>query len=74
MRKGCFSASSPDELALVEGAKGLGIEFVEKDPDNIITIRLSFSEEELKFELLNILEFNSDRKRMSVIVRDLQTN
>jgi len=26
-----------------------------------------------KFELLNTLEFNSTRKRMSVIVKDLQT-
>jgi len=28
----------------------------------------------LKFKLLNLVEFDSTRKRMSVILRDLQTN
>ncbi len=32
----------------------------------------TYNKKELKFELLNSFEFNSDRKRMSVIVKDLQ--
>jgi len=34
-----YNSSSPDELALVEGAKILGYEFLGKDPDNIITVK-----------------------------------
>ena len=30
--------------------------------------------EELRFKLLNTLEFNSTRKRMSVVIKDMQTN
>jgi len=73
-KKGNYSASSPDELALVEGAKSLGFEFLSLDQNGIMAIRVPHDNEELRFELLNILEFNSTRKRMSVIIRDLQTN
>lgn len=64
-----FNSASPDELALVNGAKDLGYEFVNKDSDKIITIKTPYTI--LKFELLNVLEFTSSRKRMSVIVKDL---
>ena len=63
-----FNASSPDELALVEGAHKLGYSFSERDSSNVITI-----EGKDKFVVMNVLEFSSARKRMSVIIRNLRT-
>ena len=68
-RKNTYNSSSPDELALVNAAKSFGIVFEKRDEDNNILIDYK-GEIQLKYQLLNILEFSSDRKRMSVIVRD----
>jgi magnesium-transporting ATPase (P-type) len=68
-KTGKYNASSPDELALVNAGKFFGYEFLKRDSDNIIII--SCHGRLRKFKLLNILEFNSTRKRMSVIVEDL---
>lgn len=62
-----YNASSPDELALVNFAKFVGSRFIGVDDENNITI--TFQEKELKYRLLHVLEFNSTRKRMSVIVK-----
>ena len=62
-----FNGSSPDELALVNGARHLGFKFICKDEDNNMVIDSWGTEE--KYELLNVFQFDSDRKRMSVIVR-----
>lgn len=67
-----YNASSPDELALVNGARFLGITFTKRDEDNNIFIKQG--NQTIKFELLNVLGFDSIRKRMSVIVRNTQTN
>ena len=67
---GEYNASSPDELALVNFAKMCGIEYKETTANNLI--RLSEFGEEKTFVLLETLEFNSNRKRMSVIVEDSQ--
>jgi magnesium-transporting ATPase (P-type) len=63
-----YNASSPDELALVNAAKYFGVEFYERTDDNYIL--LSYKENTFKFKLLHIFEFNSDRKRMSVVIKD----
>jgi len=65
-----YKAQSPDEAALVQAAADVGFVFLGRDKDNL-TLRTPFSSEEEKYELLNILEFTSARKRMSVIVRKL---
>ena len=70
--KGLYNAASPDELALVDGAKSLGYVFVGREPDNILLVRDKAGYEK-RFKLLNVLEFNSTRKRMSVIVQNMQT-
>lgn len=67
-RTGKYNASSPDELALVNAAKFFGAEFKKRDEDNNLLI--DFNGRILKYQLLNILEFNSTRKRMSVVIRD----
>ncbi|KAL9545058.1 hypothetical protein MBANPS3_007318 [Mucor bainieri] len=61
-----YQASSPDEGALVKGAATLGYKFHTRRP-NSITCTIRGQEQE--FQVLNICEFNSTRKRMSAIVR-----
>ena len=65
-----YKAQSPDEAALVQAAADIGFEFRGRDRD-ILFMRTPFAREPLSFRLLNILEFTSSRKRMSVIVRQL---
>ncbi|VDD90661.1 unnamed protein product [Enterobius vermicularis] len=98
----CYSGESPDEVALVRGAKLLGFKLCERN-FNQITVKEVFllfgafdiwltyfaslsvysnsglgsvsygdllkRDKDKKYEMLNTLEFTSDRKRMSVIVR-----
>ncbi|BGP28306.1 aminophospholipid translocase [Rhodotorula toruloides] len=62
-----YQASSPDEAALVQGADVLGYTFTTRKPQSVFVNIASRGSRE--FEILNILEFNSTRKRMSAIVR-----
>ncbi|EGG14801.1 P-type ATPase [Cavenderia fasciculata] len=62
-----YEASSPDEAALVTAAKNLGYAFYNREPSAVLVNQRG---QIVRYEFLNILEFNSDRKRMSVIVRD----
>ncbi|KAK6517959.1 hypothetical protein TWF506_005128 [Arthrobotrys conoides] len=61
-----YQAASPDEGALVEGAVQLGYQFVSRKPRSV-TISVNGRLED--YELLNVCEFNSTRKRMSTIFR-----
>ncbi|XP_077871790.1 phospholipid-transporting ATPase IB-like isoform X5 [Ictidomys tridecemlineatus] len=61
-----YQASSPDEAALVKGAKKLGFVFTTRTP---YSVTIEVMTETHTFEILNILEFSSNRKRMSIIVR-----
>ncbi|KAL7976421.1 hypothetical protein Chor_015485, partial [Crotalus horridus] len=61
-----YQAASPDEGALVRAAKQLHFVFTGRTPDSVIIESLG---QEERYELLNVLEFTSSRKRMSVIVR-----
>lgn len=63
-----YKAQSPDEAALVQAAADVGFQFLGRDRD-ILSLRTPSSEEVEKYELLNILEFTSARKRMSVVLR-----
>ena len=65
-----YKAQSPDEAALVQAAADVGFEFRGRDRD-VLLLRTPFAPEPLRFRLLNILEFTSTRKRMSIIVRQL---
>ena len=62
-----YNASSPDELALVNGARHLGFGFRDRDEDGNMVI--DAWDGERKYKLLNLIEFDSARKRMTVIVR-----
>ncbi|PJF18947.1 Phospholipid-transporting ATPase [Paramicrosporidium saccamoebae] len=61
-----FKAQSPDEAALVSAARDLGFVFLGRDKDFIFVSNLGEIE---TITVLNVLEFSSDRKRMSTIVR-----
>ena len=63
-----YKAQSPDEAALVQAAADVGYQFVGRERETL-QLRTPGSEELEKYELLNILEFTSARKRMSVVVR-----
>uniref|UniRef100_A0A8C7ZUJ2 Phospholipid-transporting ATPase n=1 Tax=Oryzias sinensis TaxID=183150 RepID=A0A8C7ZUJ2_9TELE len=63
----CYEAESPDEAALVYAAKTYGFTLLARTP-NSVTVRVP-SGEELVFEVLDTLAFDSNRKRMSVLVR-----
>lgn len=76
-----YQASSPDEKALVEACAHLGYVYL-GDDDEILKVKvipphMDYSrpnyvgkKKELQYQRLHVLEFTSDRKRMSVIVRD----
>lgn len=62
-----YLASSPDEAALVKGAKNLGFVFTTRTPE---TVEIEAIGKREVYEVLNVLDFTSERKRMSVVVRD----
>jgi phospholipid-translocating ATPase len=66
-----YKAQSPDEAALVQAAADMGFVFRGRDRE-ILRLQTPFADELKEFELLNILEFTSARKRMSVVVRSLE--
>ncbi|KAF9432891.1 hypothetical protein BGZ76_010179 [Entomortierella beljakovae] len=61
-----YQASSPDEGALVSGAALLGYQFTARRPRSV---NIQVGIHNLEYEILNVCEFNSTRKRMSTIVR-----
>lgn len=61
-----FKAQSPDEAALVATARDYGFTVIGRTADGII---VNIMGKEQEFTVLNTLEFNSSRKRMSAIMR-----
>ncbi|CAO2829122.1 unnamed protein product [Amaranthus hypochondriacus] len=75
LEKIVYQAASPDEAALVLAAKNFGFFFYRRTPTTIY-VRESHVEkmgkvEDVPYEILNVLEFNSTRKRQSVVCRYL---
>lgn len=68
-----FEAASPDELALVKAAQDLGWLVIDR-PSQSIVLRYpgrsdSFDNIEETYQVLDVIEFSSKRKRMSIIVK-----
>ncbi|KAF4677655.1 hypothetical protein FOL47_000115 [Perkinsus chesapeaki] len=72
-----LDASSPDELALVAGAASLGLVFAGRSASNEVRLKVehSWTAEllgcnvgEIIVKVLLVLPFDSDRKRMSVVI------
>jgi phospholipid-translocating ATPase len=68
-----FMASSPDELALVQAAQDMGFLLINRDVHTItLKIMPSGSDGEPVsevYEILDVIEFSSKRKRMSIVLR-----
>lgn len=66
-----FQAASPDELALVEAARDLGFLLIDR-PAQAITLQfqdIDGSPAVETYEVLDVIEFSSKRKRMSIVIR-----
>lgn len=66
-----YQAASPDELALVEAARDLGYIVIDRPTQSI---KLQFRDLNgatitETYEVLDVIEFSSKRKRMSIIIR-----
>ncbi|KAI0458431.1 hypothetical protein F5B21DRAFT_430821 [Xylaria acuta] len=61
-----FKAQSPDEAALVATARDMGFTVLGSTSEGI---RLNVMGEEIHYTILNTIEFNSSRKRMSAIIK-----
>lgn len=64
-----YKAQSPDEAALVSAARDVGAVFINKN-NTVVDVEVMGQPE--RYTPLKVLEFNSTRKRMSVIVRDVE--
>lgn len=71
--KTTLSASSPDEAALVSAAQHFGFEFVDRHHDTVTVRNTKQGDRLLNYDVLDVLEFTSARRRMSVIVRNCDT-
>ena len=63
-----YFGSSPDDIELVNSAALQGYELLEAP--NTTSKCLRIGKEEVNYELLELFKFTSERKRLSVIVRD----
>lgn len=66
-----YKAQSPDEAALVSSARDLGFVFLGRQQQ---TLRIKVLNEIEEYTLLDVIEFTSSRKRMSVILKDNKTD
>ena len=62
-----YQGPSPDEIALVDTARHMGFTFLERTTKEL---KVEWQGEIKSVELLKMFPFNSDRKRMSVLIRD----
>lgn len=64
-----YQSSSPDEVAIVQKASELRCSLAERRISSI-TVRMGEEEKMLKYTILAVLEFDSTRKRMSIILKE----
>lgn len=62
-----YQGPSPDEITLVDAAKDMKYEFLRSTK---ATTHIKVKGQEKQFDLLETFPFTSDRKRMSVVIRD----
>ncbi|CAH8296220.1 unnamed protein product [Eruca vesicaria subsp. sativa] len=68
-----YEAESPDEASFLTAASEFGFEFCKRTQSSVyVHERLSSSGQtiEREYKILNLLDFTSKRKRMSVVIRD----
>ncbi|XP_066939381.1 phospholipid-transporting ATPase VD [Macrobrachium rosenbergii] len=69
--KPIYEAESPDELALVDAAYKYGCRLLKRSLHNVLISLPGYGL--CEFEVLHVLPFDSNRKRMSIIVRHPET-
>ncbi|KAK8960196.1 putative phospholipid-transporting ATPase 4 [Platanthera guangdongensis] len=65
-----YEAESPDEGAFLIAAREFGFEFYRRTQASVFVRESYPNPSEREFKILNLLEFSSKRKRMTVIVQD----
>jgi phospholipid-translocating ATPase len=65
-----FRSASPDEEALVQACADVGVVLLSREGP---TVEINVKGQKKKFMQLQELEFTSNRKRMSVVTRDLES-
>ena len=76
MISGCkvsYEAESPDEAALVYAAQSYKMHLLQRSPQSI-SIGVPHYDLPWDFRILHVFPFNSDRKRMSIVVRHPKTD
>lgn len=68
-----YQAASPDEIAIVKFTEQVGLQLLKRDRHSI-TLLHTGSGQLLEYEILYNFPFNSDTKRMGIIVRDKNTD
>ncbi|KAJ1548614.1 hypothetical protein HK405_001855 [Cladochytrium tenue] len=63
-----FQSSSADEVALLTGARDMFFTLKGRTPDHVF-LNIMNSSQDIAYQLMETIEFTSDRKRMSVIYR-----
>lgn len=64
-----YQAASPDEIAIVKWTASVGLSLYKRDRTSMTLIHES-SNTQQEYEILYVFPFNSDNKRMGIIVRD----
>lgn len=66
-----FQAASPDELALVQAAQDLGYLLIDRPTQSIVLQLQDLEGKTVRetYQILDVIEFSSKRKRMSIIIR-----
>ena len=68
-----YNGMSPDDIELVKASSEQGYTMV-NSPNDIKRIKYGNNENYVDYKILNIISFTSDRKRMSMIIRDNKNN
>lgn len=66
-----YQAASPDEIAIVKFTEQVGLSLFKRDRHKI-TLAHEGSHENLSYDILQVFPFNSDTKRMGIVVQDLK--
>lgn len=64
-----YQAASPDEIAIVKWTASVGLSLYKRDRTSITLFRQA-SNEYIEYDILYLFPFNSDNKRMGIVVRD----
>lgn len=64
-----YQAASPDEIAIVKFIEAVGLKLVKRDRKSITLLHLA-SNRTLTYQILYNFPFNSDTKRMGIVVED----